>query len=271
MAGITGRSNSPSPPPRPASYRDAANRIFELGGSQNHAVDLVLLDAGGVLLLPDADHIQRVLQQIGHATDVATIDRSHYAAMTAVDQELARIQVGSGGLTSAIWESSLRQIYRIKKLRALGLPDDRLPAVETDVFEASWARVVPGAVEALQAIAAREIPIAIVSNANGTIESDLKAFNICQVGSGAGTCVVAVIDSTVVGVAKPDPAIFRLALEAAAVPPGRAIFIGDSVAIDVEGATRAGVRGLHFDPYELCDRADHDDIHALSEVTSQIQ
>ena len=242
-----------------------------MGGTQNRAIDLVLLDAGGVLLLPDADHIQRALQQIGHDADAVTIDRSHYAAMTAVDQELARIQVGEGGLTSAIWESSLRRVYRVEKLRALGLPEDRLPAAETDVFEASWARVVPGALEALQAIAAHEIPIGIVSNANGTIEADLKAFNICQVGSGAGTCVVAVIDSTVVGVAKPDPAIFRFALEAAAVPPERAIFVGDSVAIDVEGATRAGVRGLHFDPYGLCDRADHDHIHALNELTSQIR
>lgn len=224
-----------------------------------------------MLLLPDADHIQRALHQIGHDADVSTIDRSHYAAMTAVDQEIARIELGDGGLTSTIWESSLRQVYRIQKLRALGLPDDRIPAVEAKVFEASWARVVPGAVEALKAIAAHGIPIAIVSNANGTIEADLKAFNICQVGSGTGTCVVAVIDSTVVGVAKPDPAIFRFALEAAAVPPERAIFVGDSVAIDVEGATRAGVHGLHFDPYELCDRADHDHIHALNEVASQIR
>lgn len=234
------------------------------------AVDLVLFDAGGVLLLPDADHIMRVLYRLGVRADISTVDRAHYAAMTAVDKELGRTQLSEGGLTSAIWEDSLRQVYRTAKLRALGLPDDCPPEVETAVFEASWARVAPGAVETLRTIADKNVPIGIVSNANGTVEAELKALNICQVGSGPGTCVVAVIDSTVVGVAKPDPAIFGFALQAAAVARERVIFIGDSVAIDVEGAARAGLQALHFDPYDLCDSADHEDIRALAEVTSLI-
>jgi putative hydrolase of the HAD superfamily len=242
-----------------------------LGGADNHAVDLVLLDAGGVLLLPDADHIQRILRRAGVHADISTIDRAHYAAMAAVDEALARIPVGAGGVTSAIWESSLRQAYRIEKLRGLGLPDDVPPDLEAEIFNASWARVVPGAVDTLRLIASQEVPIGIVSNANGTIEAELKAFEICQVGAGAGTCVIAVVDSTVVGVAKPDPAIFRVALEAAGAPAERAIFIGDSVSIDVEGATRAGVRGLHFDPFGLCDGAGHDDLRALPEIASRIR
>ena len=238
--------------------------------SNGEAVDFVLFDAGGVLLLPDADHIRRALNRCGLRADISTVDRAHYVAMAAVDKELGRAQVSQGGLTSAMWENSLRHVYRTAKLRALGLPDDCAPEVETEVFEASWGRVAPGAVETLCTIADKDVPIAIVSNANGTVEEELKALNICQVGSGPGTCVVAVVDSTVVGVAKPDPAIFDFALEAAGVPRERAIFIGDSVAIDVEGASRAGLRGLHFDPYDLCDGADHEDIRVLAEVTSLI-
>lgn len=236
--------------------------------SYGDAVDLVLFDAGGVLLLPDADHIMRVLDRLGIRADLSMVDQAHYAAMAAVDRELGRSKLDGGGLTSAIWETSLRHVYRLEKLQALGLPRDCPPDVETEVFKASWARVAPGAVETLRAITDMNVPIAIVSNANGTVEAELKALNICQVGAGAGTCVVAVVDSTVVGVAKPDPAIFDFALQAAAVPRERAIFIGDSVAIDVAGASRAGLRGLHFDPYDLCDRADHEDIRVLAEVTS---
>lgn len=239
-------------------------------GSSNDGVELVVFDAGGVLLLPDADRIREVLRRAGVDADVPSIDRAHYAAMRAVDRALEHTPVGEGGLTSAMWETSLRQVYRSAKLRALGFLQDCPPFVEHEVFQASWARVAPGAIEALRAIAAQQRPIAIVSNANGTVEAELRTLNICQVGDGAGTCVAAIIDSTVVGVAKPDPAIFRFALDAAGVPPERAVFIGDSIAIDLEGGTRAGIRAVHFDPYDLCDDSGHEDIRALSDITTLI-
>jgi HAD superfamily hydrolase (TIGR01549 family) len=43
------------------------------------------------------------------------------------------------------------------------------------------------------------------------------------------------------GVAKPDPAIFRAALERADVRPQDAIFVGDSVEFDMTGARAAGI------------------------------
>lgn len=43
------------------------------------------------------------------------------------------------------------------------------------------------------------------------------------------------------GYPKPEPAIFRLALERAGVPPSRAIMIGDSYERDVLGAREAGI------------------------------
>ena len=45
------------------------------------------------------------------------------------------------------------------------------------------------------------------------IESVLGRFGVCQVGEGEGVPVVIIVDSTIVGVAKPDPAIFSFALD----------------------------------------------------------
>jgi putative hydrolase of the HAD superfamily len=230
----------------------------------------VLFDAGGVLLLPDAARIQQELARFGFASDVTAIDRAHYAAMAAVDRALEGMPLAAGGLTAAIWQDSLREAYRGTKKRYLGLPDDCPPALEQAVFEARWARVAPGAIEVLTMVAEQQIPIGIVSNSDGTIEADLKAFNICQVGPGGGTCVVKVVDSAVVGVAKPDPAIFDFALEAAGVPPERAIFVGDSIGIDVAGALAAGIPAFHLDPYDFCDRRDHRDVHALIDLVSAV-
>jgi putative hydrolase of the HAD superfamily len=44
------------------------------------------------------------------------------------------------------------------------------------------------------------------------------------------------------GVLKPDPRIFTMLLDAAEIPAGRALHVGDDPQADVEGARRAGVR-----------------------------
>jgi len=57
-----------------------------------------------------------------------------------------------------------------------------------------------------------------------------------------------VIDSAVVGVEKPDPRIFRLALAQAGVPPSAAVYVGDLYSVDVVGARRAGLDAVLLDP-----------------------
>jgi putative hydrolase of the HAD superfamily len=75
-----------------------------------------------------------------------------------------------------------------------------------------------------------------------------------------------VIDSAAVGVAKPDPAIFRIALEATGVAPERVLHIGDTVGADVDGALAAGIRPLHLDPYGFCRDDSHPHIPDLLTV-----
>ena len=74
---------------------------------------------------------------------------------------------------------------------------------------------------------------------------------VCQVGAGDGVAVRCVVDSHVVGVAKPDPAIFD---HAASHFPGldrdRIAYVGDSVTMDVGGATAAGLHPILLDPYD---------------------
>jgi putative hydrolase of the HAD superfamily len=56
-----------------------------------------------------------------------------------------------------------------------------------------------------------------------------------------------VIDSSEVGMRKPNPAIFHLALEQlGGVPPAEAVFIDDAPG-NVVGARNAGLQGIHFE------------------------
>ena len=79
--------------------------------------------------------------------------------------------------------------------------------------------------------------------------------------------MTAVVDSTVVGIWKPDPRIFEIALVATASAPGRSMYVGDTVTLDVAGARAAGMHPVHFDPYDLCEqRDDHEHVKSLHEV-----
>ena len=58
-----------------------------------------------------------------------------------------------------------------------------------------------------------------------------------------------VIDSHFVGIEKPDPRIFALALERLGVAPERALYVGDIRSVDAAGARAAGMQFVLIDPF----------------------
>ncbi len=106
----------------------------------------------------------------------------------------------------------------------------------------------------------------VVSNASGQIESML-AREICQVGPGAHVEMRCIVDSHVVGVAKPDPAIFDHALpHFAEFDRSRIAYVGDSVTMDIGAATAAGLHPILLDPYDDHVGADFERIVDVGEL-----
>ena len=81
---------------------------------------------------------------------------------------------------------------------------------------------------------------------DGAFEQRPKANLLVYVAIVALLCVLAflVIDSGVVGVTKPDPAIFGFALDELDLPADRVLFVGDTPAVDYVGGTAAGIRSV---------------------------
>ena len=98
-------------------------------------------------------------------------------------------------------------------------------------------REVPGARALVEALA-RRVRLAVVSN-NILAEQEAKLNEF-----GMRPFVDALVVSAEVGVSKPDPAIFQIALARLGLPPGEAVMVGDSWPIDIVGATRAGLRAV---------------------------
>jgi putative hydrolase of the HAD superfamily len=98
-------------------------------------------------------------------------------------------------------------------------------------------RIVPGAA-ALLATVRRHARTAVVTN-NTMIEQDEKLATF-----GLWPHVDALITSEECGVTKPDPAIFRSALERLGVPAHEAVMVGDSWVNDIVGAASVGLRAI---------------------------
>lgn len=227
-------------------------------------IEAVLLDVGGVFLLPDPDAFRPALAAAGAGCDAATVVRAHYAATAAMDR--------CGGPD---WD-----VYRATLAACCGVPKGQVPTATAalgDVFVGRaatlWTHVVPGSIDALHRLADTGVALGVVSNADGTIAELLVAGKICQVGAGEGVPVTIVVDSHLVGMAKPDPRIFAIALDRLGVSPDRAVHVGDTAHADVEGALAAGVRPLHLDPYGDCpyDGAHHEHVRSLDEVVRLVR
>jgi len=219
------------------------------------AIDAVLLDAGGVLVLPDPDRIRALLGPLGAIPDDETCRLAHYAGMRALDD-----------LGRADWPKVDRVVARI-----VGVPADRiedaLASIERVYLVEGWVPA-PGAAEVLLALEAAGMKLAIVSNATGTMEQMLLEHNICGLEDGPIAKVAVVIDSHVVGIEKPDPRIFALALSALDLPADRCLYVGDTVHFDVTGARNAGILPVHFDPFGLCPDDDHEHLADLAELAT---
>lgn len=246
-----------------ASWRSLSN------SPRQRAVRAIFLDVGGVFHLPSHEHVLGALARADagagpdpYRPDPGRLDRAHYAGVHA----LTTWPEGE----SAIWTTYL-EAYAV----AAGVPAGRLDAAVAALEEAFrgpdiWSRRAPGSLEGLRALAATGIALAIVSNSDGTVERRLAAEGICQVGPGAGVSVRVVVDSAAVGVAKPDPAIFRVALEATGVDPAQAVHVGDAVGADVVGALAAGVRPVHLDPYGFCADRSHAHLARLTDLVAWV-
>lgn len=107
----------------------------------------------------------------------------------------------------------------------------------------AW-EVYPDALPTLEALRARGVRIAVISNWDERLPDLLD-------GLGLAGRLDAVVRSSDVGYEKPDPRIFFAALERlgeeVAADSGRAVHVGDRLKEDVEGAANVGMRAILLD------------------------
>jgi putative hydrolase of the HAD superfamily len=199
----------------------------------------IFFDAGNTLIRMDDDAIAGALAAHGVAATARDVQRAEWRARVRLDGSLRP------GVSTEHPDTGHR--YLVYLLDELGVRDEATVAALAawrrgfNPPRGLWTALEPGAAEALALARAAGRRTAVISNSNGTVAEILAALGL------AGRLDF-VIDSSEVGVEKPDPRIFRLALDRAGVRADEAAYVGDLYSVDVLGARAAGLQAVLMDP-----------------------
>ena len=149
-----------------------------------------------------------------------------------------------------------------------GVPPERLGEVRTCLAALHqerhlWCATAAGTGTALERLRAAGLRLGVVSNSDGRVEAALRA-------AGLRACFDVVLDSALFGAEKPDPAIFRAALEALRVAPDEALYVGDLYEVDVVGARAAGMEAILLLPETAAAPAGVRRIASLAALADQL-
>jgi putative hydrolase of the HAD superfamily len=200
----------------------------------------LLFDAGGTLVFPDQSFLIQQAQTYGLQLSHEQLFIGHCQLIYDLDR-----YADEHGQLPPVWP----QGYVLALLEKLGLTGPAVKAIDQasqarNRHQSLWAFTFDWMSEALSQLARHGYQMSVISNSDGRARDTLAAV-------GLDHYFEQIFDSTLLGVEKPDPAIFKIALRELNLLPAEALYIGDVYHIDVAGANRAGLGCLHLDPLGL--------------------
>jgi putative hydrolase of the HAD superfamily len=215
----------------------------------------VLFDAGNTLVFLDYARIAEGVSAELHLPLTAE-------GLASKTPEAAAAMEGATGGDRERAAVYLEALFRLGGVPAARLGEVRGCLARMHGERHLWCSVEERTLEALGRLRAAGLRLGVVSNSDGRVEQALQA-------AGLRDCFDVVIDSSLVGFEKPDPRIFRAALDAMGVAPEEALYVGDLYEVDVVGARAAGIDAVLLtasgpDPSRPCRTAAS--IHDLVEV-----
>lgn len=222
----------------------------------------VFFDAGNTLIFPRVEDFARDLTEQGFHATAEDFFASERAGKQKLDEWLWP-QIRAGQLPRMVdmvyWTEYLRVL-----MERIGVPEATRQRVMLHVGDRfrdirSWSTVDPATSGFLDGLRARGYYLGVISNSVGTMEEQLGRLDLAR-------HFDTILDSAVVGVEKPHPEIFHMALGRAKLQASEAIFIGDTYATDIGGASLVGLQGVLIDRVGAYSKVDCPRITALAEL-----
>lgn len=222
----------------------------------------IFFDAGNTLLYHRLDERARDLTQAGFP---ATVESFHAAERTAKQKldlwlwpQIQRREVPRA-IDHYFWMQYLESL--MGEVHAPQAEHARLVKLVYDGFREirNWSMVMPETPAYLASLRQKGYFLGVISNSGGRLEDQMRHL-------GLRDYFHTVIDSAVVGVEKPHPEIFELALARAGVSANQSLFLGDTNATDVGGAQVAGLHAVLMDLIDAYPQAASPRIKTLPEL-----
>jgi len=228
----------------------------------SETISAVLFDAGGTLVHIDYEIVIEAARACGFEIDEHAIRIAEAGARIAIDRRGGRSRAALGT------DSGRVKPYFRDMLPPAMIADhaaDEIAAAVGDSHRAEniWRVPMPDAAETLRELNQRGIRTAVLSNADGRAEQTLQKAGLTE-------HLEFVIDSHFEGVEKPDPEIFRRALQRFELPAERVVYIGDIYSIDAVGARAGGLSPVIIDPTETYRGLDCPIIRGLRELLEPV-
>jgi putative hydrolase of the HAD superfamily len=220
----------------------------------------VFLDAGGVLVYPNWTRISSTLEERGVRVTSSAL---------AAAEPFAKRRLDSTSTVHSTTDARRGWMYFDFVLEAAGIPasdatKDALVELHAYHMQHNLWEYVPDRVPAaLTALRGMGLQLVVVSNANGTLREHFRRLKL-------DTYFDCILDSCEEGVEKPDPRLFRIALQKSRAAAASTIHVGDLYEVDVVGARAAGLRGVLLDEGGLYTDADCPRVQSLDELGTQI-
>jgi putative hydrolase of the HAD superfamily len=190
----------------------------------------VTFDIGQTLVELDVRFLATRVAQQGHAVAVEALEAAAPEAWRHYD---ALVESGA----SHPWHELMEMLLTGAGVAHPGPLVDWL--YEQQATHNLWRRPIAPMVDLVRELRANGVAVAALSNSEGHLDDLLREIGLAPLFD-------AIIDSGRVGVAKPDPRIFAIALEQLRVEPDVIVHVGDSWAADVEGALGAGWHAIWY-------------------------
>lgn len=227
----------------------------------------LLFDAGNTLIFPRLDEAAQKLTGLGYPSTVEDFHAAERFGKAKLDDWLWP-QIRKGEVPRQIdpyyWGEYLAAL--MERVRAREDERGQLMIRVADHFKdiTVWSRILPDTIPFLEHLRQRGYTLGVISNSIGTMEEQLTRLGLAQYFD-------TVIDSAVVGVEKPHPEIFSIALSRAGVAPSEALFVGDTYSTDIGGAGLAGLAGVLMDRVGAYPNADCPRVETLSELDGVLE
>jgi HAD superfamily hydrolase (TIGR01549 family) len=223
-------------------------------------LETLFLDAGGVLVFPNWQRVSETLARHDVTVSTDALIAAEPKAKFTIDES---IRHGDSTDSARAW------MYMELVLENAGVTlDDRTAAAlrELRAYHGEhnlWEYVPADVAPALDRLAALDLRLVVVSNANGVLHRMFDRVGLTRYFD----CIC---DSYLEGVEKPDPRFFQIALERSGATPETTMHVGDLYHVDVLGARGSGLREMLIDPHDLYRDYDAERVRSLDQLVERL-